>query len=191
MRRYVRVIANNAETRIPARGRVIFMDSTTAGVLVTARKDDTGRGDGLSVGPITMETGRKFTTQQVFDDVTVRNESGASVTITILIGEGDFDVSVAEVTIETNNNMATGGDATAGAAAVQIVAATATNRRIHIKALASNTQNVRIGDSNITITRGIQLQPGEGITLEHSQNVFAIREVAGTVQLSIGFERRI
>lgn len=190
MRRYVRVIADGTETRIPARGRIIFIDSATAGVQVTLRKNDTGRGDGQTIGPITMQTGRKLSTAVVFDDVIIRNESGANNTVTVLIGEGDFDVSVAEVAIEINNNISTLADATAAAAAASIVAANANNRRVHLQALVSNTQNVRVGDSLITTTRGAQLAPGVGLTIEGNAQIFAIRELAGTVQIAITIERR-
>ena len=46
-------------------------------------------------------------------------------------------------------------------------------RKIQVKNLAANTNVFRIGDTNITATRGRELSPGESITLHTTAEVFA------------------
>lgn len=185
MRPYTRVIPDGAETRIAARGRIIFIDSATAALFVTVRKDETGRGDGLTIGPVTMRARNKLTTPQVFDDVTLRNESGAANTVIILIGDSDFDAPADAAAPPLATALDTVDDITAGVAATVIVAANTARQRIHLKALATNDQSIRIGDTAVAVASGVQLNPGEGLTIEGGAAISCIREAAGVVDISV------
>ena len=191
MRPYTRTIANNATTSIAARGRTVFIDSSTAAVQITVRKDETGRGEGLDVGPIEMSARQKLRTVDVFDQVVIFNQSGVSVDIVLLIGYADFDAPLSEVGIEAATAIETVGDVTCGAAATTILAADATRKRAHIKALAGNAVNVRIGDNaNVGAARGVQLQPGEGITINGQGEISGIQEAVGASDVSVTVETR-
>lgn len=190
MRPYTRTIANNAETRIAARGRVLFVDDSTAGVLISLRKDETGRGDGLQIGPITMRSRQKISTVQVFDDVTIRNESGASVTITVLIGDSDFDAPLSEVALEpatTNTGVA---DVVVGVGETAVLAADPSRKRAHIKSIATSAAACRIGGTgSVGAAQGAQLNPGEGLTIEGTGAITAIQD-GGACTLSVTIEDR-
>lgn len=188
MRPYTRIIADGRETRIAARGRIIFIDAATAALFVTVRKDETGRGDGLTIGPVTMRARNKLTTPQVFDDVTLRNESGSDVTVTVLIGESDFDAPQDAGGAPLATALDTVADITAGVAATQILPADTARQRAHLKALASNDQSIRIGDANVLVASGAQINPGEGLTIDGGAAIFCIREQAGVVDISVTVE---
>jgi hypothetical protein len=185
MRPYTITLADQTETKIPARGRTIFIQSSTASLFVTARSVEISQGDGGIDITVAMLQRQKLITPRDFDQVVVRNESGASVNAVILAGFGDFDAPLSEVSLDGGNTLVTTADATAGAAAASILAANADRKRVHLTAHSANTQNVRVGDSNITATRGQQLQPGMGMTFNTTAEIFAIREAAGTVDITI------
>ena len=187
MRRYVRVIADGAETRIPARGRTIFIDSATADVLVTARSIEVGRKEGLGqVGPLTMSAGRKVRTGDVFDDVTIRNESGADNTVTVLIGFADFDAPLATVNVDMASGIkalaaggANHGSVSIGTSAAVILAANTTRSNIVVQNLSAN--NLFIGiDSSVTVANGIRIVAGASATLTHAAAVWGIASGAAS-----------
>ena len=187
MRRYVRVIADGEETRIPARGRTVFIDSSTADVLVTVRSIEVGRQEGLGqVGPLTMSAGRKVTTADVFDDVTIRNESGADNTVTVLIGFADFDAPLATVDINVatgikvaGNTGANHADVSIGTSAAVIKAANTSRSNIVVQNLSANDLYIGI-DSSVTVANGIRIVAGASATLTHTAAVWGIASGASS-----------
>ena len=56
-------------------------------------------------------------------------------------------------------------DVTAAAAATQITATSTACRSVCVRSLAANSAAIRVGDSNVTASRGIELSPGDAVVL--------------------------
>ena len=180
MRQFTRVIGAGADDRIPATGQVIFVFSTTGNILVRAHSENNNLDEEVLMG-----NRHKHKTPRPFNDIFIRNPGAAAVTLTIFLGFGDFDAPLSEVAASPGDTLTTVSDATAGAGAAQIIAANTARRRVTVTALAGNSQRVRVGDSNVSATRGQQLAPGMGFTFETTAALFLIREAAGTVDVCI------
>lgn len=190
MRPFTRVLTAGADSDIPARGNFIFVQAANLPIVLRAERREIGakEGGGNDV-EVQLSNRQKMRTRLDFDHIKIRNPNASSVTVTLIIGYGDFDAPLSTISTGGNNTLADVADVTLGAAATSIIAADANRTKVHIKALATNTQNVRIGSGTVTATRGAQLQPGEGLTLETSAEVFGIREAAGTVDVTVTAER--
>ena len=71
------------------------------------------------------------------------------------------------VGVTKSGNISTIGDVTTVAAvSTQFLAGSATRRSAIVKADSGNAGPVRIGDSNVGAARGINLQPGESISID-------------------------
>jgi len=60
-----------------------------------------------------------------------------------------------------------------GSSAVQLVSSTPSvlaRQKIVVQALAANTDKVRVGDANVTTTRGIELAAGDSVTFDGVQD---------------------
>jgi hypothetical protein len=108
------------------------------------------------------------------------------VRIAVSDSAGDYARFGTLVELDPGATLQTVADVTAiGAGAnVSLVAANATRRAVHITSLAANTTNLRIGDTNTTTTRGLQLAPGMTLTLNTRAQVFG-RSESGTCSVSV------
>lgn len=74
----------------------------------------------------------------------------------------------------TNSAVQTQADkSVTGASAVQLVTATPSvvaKQKIIVQSKAANTDKIRVGDSNVTTTRGIELAPGDSVTFDGLQD---------------------
>jgi hypothetical protein len=106
------------------------------------------------------------------------------VTVGVSDSAGDYNRLVQVFELDPGDTLNTAADvATIGDAAnVSVIAANASRRVVHITALASNTVNLRIGDTNITGARGLQLQPGMTLSINTRAQIFARAEAGGTNQ---------
>jgi|SRR3970040_1583431 len=188
MRPFVRTIANGEETRIACTGEEIFMRAATAELLLTVSQRKAGGGNQFLATryPISARQSLR-TAPRNFDDITVRNESGASATFTLLAGFGHVEAPLAEVSLTVPNGLGDAADVAVAGATASILAADATRIRTHVKNLLASGSAVRVGSATVTTTRGAQLQPGEGLTLEGTAEIFAVREGAAST-LSITTE---
>ncbi len=75
----------------------------------------------------------------------------------------------------------------AAAAAAQILAANAARRAAIICSLAANAQIVRIGDTNTGAARGAELSPGESITIETTEAIYAYTGAGANQDLAIAW----
>lgn len=68
----------------------------------------------------------------------------------------------------------------------RVVASSTPCLQVCIKSLSTNAVNIRVGDSNISTTRGYQLAPGEGIALAvpDATDVWACSE-SGTPSIAV------
>lgn len=136
---------------------------------------------GAKFGPVAEGQGWKYL------NVTSANAQTVEITVS---DDGQFEVpSAVTVSGTVTVTQVPGATLTPQAdvtnidgTARQLAAAAATRRRVHVKALGLNGFNIRVGSAAVTAASGIQLQPGEGITLETAAAVFAIRESGGVSQ---------
>lgn len=192
MRPFTRTLANNAVTKIAVRGDTIYVQESSANLAFTTRKTQGGGASGTEQATnVSLPLKATLKTSTEFDEITVRNVSGGSIDFTILAGFGEVDEPPTAIAVQGSNALVSAADVTAGVAATLISAANASRKRIHVQALFSNTQNVRVGDANITATRGVQLVPGMGFTFDTTAALYCIYEAAGTVQIAHVQEDRV
>ena len=93
----------------------------------------------------------------------------------------------------SNNAPQTQADvAVTGASAVKLVSATPSvvaKQKIVVQSKASNTDKVRVGDSAVTTTRGVELSPGDSITydgLQDPSKLYAI-VISGTQTIIVSW----
>jgi len=190
MRPYVRTIAAGLQADIPVKGNFVFIQSSNLPVNVRAERREVGlkEGGGADI-EVSMGNRQAQGYHRDFDHLLLTNRNASSITVTILAGYGSYQAPLTTISTGGNNTLGDAADVTAGAAATSLSAADGDRTKIHIKALATNTVNFRVGSATITATRGAQLQPGEGLTLETAAEVFIIREGAGTVNATFTTER--
>lgn len=70
-----------------------------------------------------------------------------------------------------------------GTTATSLVASNTARRSVIVQNLDA-TNNARVGDTNITTTRGVRLAPGESVTLETTAQIFGLAE-ASTVSFAV------
>ena len=190
IKEFTATLANGARLTVPGRGSFLFMKNTTAPLLTRMIEVETGGRSGREVS-VTMANSDKIRSAPgaEFDSIALLNSSGASATFTLIYGTGDYDRPVPDtvnvsVSVPASDALSTVADITVTTAAV-ISAASTTRQKCIITALASNDQTLRIGDSNVTATRGTPLAPGETIAIESGAAIYAVEQVSGTNAVAI------
>lgn len=127
----------------------------------------------------------------------VTNAAQAGKTITLIVSEGpeDFDVDNPALTVDSLGSIdapvdisvsdtitTTEDDSVAAATTEQVLAANALRKEVLITNLFTNTDPVRVGDSNAGAARGIELSPGQSITLETTAAIYVYNTKAGGAQ---------
>ncbi len=118
---------------------------------------------------------------ETFTEITLKNTTGGAVTVTVGIGQGEIRVANAVTvsgtvaTLEAKAaTLATVADvALTNGAATLLSASSSTRREVLISNPAANAVTIRIGDANVTATRGIELGVGGTIVLTTSAGVYA------------------
>lgn len=108
-----------------------------------------------------------------FDGFELQSTSSQTVRVGISDREGDYRRALSLVQVDQPNTLTTTADATAGAAAAEIVAANSNRRKLILQNVSVN--DARVGDSNVAAARGILLAAGASITLDTTAAVYAIR----------------
>lgn len=115
-----------------------------------------------------------------------------SVAVAVSDFAGDYARLVQVFELNPGATLASVADVTTiGAAAVLLTAASATVKRVHVKALLANTAPIRVGDNAITAARGLELQPGEGVTIQTAGAVYAIRASGAGDQSASMLQERV
>lgn len=183
-------VAAGTRRKIPGRGSFLFAKTTTAPIKVSMIEVETGTRDGDDV-TVTMSNSDKIRSApgKEFDEIVVFNDSAAPVTFTLIYGTGDYDRPVPDtvnvaVSVPASNSVTTiaRNEVTA---AEEVAAFNASRTKVIVQADPANDQNIVVGDSNITTTRGIVLQPGETIAFETQGAIYAMEVVAGTNYVNI------
>lgn len=174
-------------------GNFVYIKSTTGEMLATllqGKPGSTGRALADRI-PINARQSTETKDGEEFDQIVLENVSGNVVDFVIIAGRGGFDAPLSQVSLDGPNDIDDFADIDVQNVAIQVCAADSDRRRIHIVAHPSNDQNIRIGtQASVAAGRGLCLAPGIGITIEGSQAIFAIEEVAGVTLLTAIAERR-
>jgi hypothetical protein len=116
--------------------------------------------------------------------------SSGAQTIAAFAGENfeDYERIIGVFQVAQPVSVADAPDVNVGGSAValQLVPANPSRRRVTLKLNAGADVNIRVGvQGSVAGNRGLQLEPGQSITLEPSGRIDAIREAAGTAVVSI------
>lgn len=127
---------------------------------------------------------------ETFKTVRIKDTSGNPNTIMLGLGFGDLtdarlNLSGA-ITIAGSQNIATVADvALAAGVATQIVAANVARRAVVVKNLAGNLQTMRIGDAVAGAARGLELAPGETISIDSGAAVYGYNPGGAAESVSV------
>lgn len=120
---------------------------------------------------------------QPFKHLYLRHDDAATQAVVIAVGQGTQKSSSriggsivlgAEIDVSKASSFETIVDVGVPSALLTLAfPADITRRSIMITALDTNTETVRIGDFSTGATRGTPLRPGETITLETTDNIYA------------------
>jgi len=97
------------------------------------------------------------------------------------------DISLDLAYLDPCTSIGTLADVTAAAVATRLIVASTPCKSVVVKALAANTGNIRIGDANVTASRGDDLNAGDGITLAVSDVNLVYIFGNGTDKVSITY----
>lgn len=113
----------------------------------------------------------------------INTASTTTISGTVAVDIQDTDVQVNQAA----DNLVTVADVTvtAAAAAASILAANAKRYSAIITSLSSNTQEVRLGDSNTGAARGIPILPGESVNIDTTAAIYAYTAAGDNQTLSV------
>ena len=166
---YIRTLEIGKRTTIDATGTTVFLRRAIGEITVTLRSTATGERDGVAY-TLRMTEAEKWFHAEQFDSVTIENTSGVANEIEFYIGFGDFekpvpDIVNVQVTLAPNSVAETIADKVnidVGNAGKELLLPADANRiEAYITALAANAEVIRVGDENVTETRGTPLAAGE------------------------------
>lgn len=133
-----------------------------------------------------------------FSKMRVENHSGGPVTFTIGVGNGPIDdgrfTSSGTVNVSGDVNATeviattvptTADKSVAATTKASVLAANASRKRVFVKALKANGGAVRVGDTNTGATRGVELQPGEGVDLPTTAEIFVYNTHTAACSVSL------
>lgn len=177
--RTFKVLLENAQSgvKLPFGGSFLWAvdaSSLNAKANIAFKQDSTDFGVPFKQG--TMVRGVKFA------EVFVTNTAQAGEWILFMVVVEDFDnVQIQNpgalftgVTISKATVLSDAADKSLPATGVvtQIIAANASRRSVILKSANANTDTVRIGSSSITASRGIELSPGDSVTLDTTAAIY-------------------
>lgn len=117
-----------------------------------------------------------------FDEVEIISTVTQQVIFHLSRGGVGSNVFSGAVSVNKPTTIDTIADVNLGAGATSVVPADATRRAALITNLAANLNNMRVGDANVGAARGAEIQPGQTITLEGTEEIF----VFGTQNDDVG-----
>lgn len=167
LQRRVAVVAADGSVTVPAFATFVRIESATGAFRVQI---DDGE-------PFDCFAGFKYRTPAGIEvqRVGFTDESGAQNTLVYWVGWGDIDDTSTDVEIAPSSALASAADVTVTTAATAILASNAAR----IRALISNNDAaiaMRVGDSNVSASRGVRVPPGGAIVLETTAAVYAAAE---------------
>jgi len=166
---YKRTLTANQKEQIAARGTTVFLRIATGALRVTLRSNQVGAREGVSYS-VTMNQAEEWLHAEEYDQIEIEDLSGVANTIELYLGYGRFikpvpDIVNVQVTSAESETVTTEVDETnidvGNAGKVELLPDDPDRVFAIITALSSNAEEIRIGDSNITATRGTPLAAGE------------------------------
>lgn len=190
-RNYVQTLGAGESISLPA--GVFFMVRQAASALDIETQGNpgapvrfTGIGAGSKFGPVSAGEGWKL----------LKVTSAAAQAIEIIISDdGLFDLAnavnvlgIASVAVAPNSGItASGADVSVNNASASAIAANLSRKAITIGALSTNTGNIRVQSTGAGANRGIELQPGQSVTLTNTAAI-DVRNDSGAAQSYYAFE---
>lgn len=183
MREYEFTVASGGQQSRAVKGNFARVKSADAEINLRFENKD-----GRVIADLNLTAGMRCTLPEVFETIRVGNSSGSSVDAVVLVGFGDVDDAavVGEVDVSVSGSIDSVADVSiATVTTAQIVAANVARREVMITNLAANTANFRIGDSGAGAANGIELQPGQTITLTTTAAVYGYNSHTGAQSVAV------
>lgn len=147
--------------------------------------------NGAQVGP--DFTGARASYKRKFaepiTEVQVITSSTQTIELVVADDEHDLAVLAGNVTVQPATGITSTADYAVTASAAIAVAANSSRKLLTVRLVAEGASasdgSVRIGDSAITATRGIELSPGDSAEWPSTAALYAIRGSASVANLSI------
>ena len=198
MKQYVATLAASGSgvqqrAKINAVGTMFFVRQILpAGnrVNVRLRGVELGGKSGDSV-ELSMSQNDKVVLPFAYDRIEINNENAIAISIDVIFGDGDYvrplpDLVNVAIVVAGSNALDTIPDvAMTNANETEILPANLNRKRAILTAPEANDVNLRIGDVDITATRGVQLKPGETIGIDSTAAIYGIEESAGTTTVAV------
>lgn len=178
MKKHIIVLGANAAQDLYDAGRFVRILEATGSVRIESSS-------GIFAD---LAKGQAILAPEPWGSLRITDLGGIGQTVTVFIGDGQFFDDRLTGTIQTtpaaSTTLTTTADASCTTTAGQKVAANASRRAVILAAAPANTDNIKVGDSNVGAARGITLQPGQAITLDTTAAIHA-RAASGTQTLEI------
>jgi len=178
---YKRILNANQRSTIIARGTTVFLRQATGKLSVTVRSNAVGTRTGAAY-TLEMEQAEKWFHAEEFDEIVIEDLSGAANTIELYLGFGDFEKPVPDI-VNVQLTSSNSGVAETIADKVNIdigqagkeelLPADTTRIQAYITALDSNAEVIRVGDTNVTETRGTPVAAGDSLLWTSKAACFA------------------
>lgn len=132
-----------------------------------------------------------------FDQLWISNDAQAGKYITLVFGvekAGQVrvvnpDSSFSDVTVTKSTTLGTVADvACPNGAATNVLAALSTRRTAYIRVPATAASSVRWGDSNVGAARGEEVDPGQTITVDCTDDVYIYNGTGAAFSVSITYK---
>lgn len=123
-------------------------------------------------------------------NVQLINDTGTNILGYVVGHDGGFNYFSAtfsgNVNVSVPTTLTTYSDVNVpSAAATQIIAANSSRSEVMIKNSSSNSSIFRVGDSSVSLYQGIELDPGQSMTLSTRSSVYAYQQSGSIVQIQV------
>lgn len=173
-------LASGASQKLTVQGNFfhLFAAIGTIDVVFDEQNKFTGIVTGVSLG---------LAENQYYNDVEITNTASETQALKVVLGFGKLVDTRAAVSINNvqSDTLSSVADVTVSTTAVSVSAQNEDQRAVIIGVPFDAANGIRVGDSAITATRGIYVGIGQSITLETNAQVFAIRDGAADVDVSV------
>jgi len=137
-----------------------------------------------------FRTYRRLPDGDSYSRLEIENPNGADLTLKIVAGFGSYsddEVSIGgSVMLATPTGLSTTADKSMLATATTIIlAANAARKTVTISNLDGNAEILRIGDVNVGAAQGVQLLPGQSVTIETEAEVYGYNPGAAAQSVGI------
>ena len=183
MREYEFSISSGGQQARTVQGNFVRIKSASDEINVKVENKE-----GRIIADLNLSGGMRFRVPDIFHTLRVANNNAGSVNAVLVAGVGDVDDTEisGNVTVAGSDTIGTSTDVSLAATSTTIIsAANASRREILITNLTSNSEYLRVGDSNAGAARGTELAPGQTVSLSTSAAVYAYNPGAAAQSVSL------